>query len=87
MPSRYLRDGILTSGKVCRLGWAEEVFYRRLMSVVDDYGLYYADHGLLRAACYPRQLNKVSDSNIGKWLTVLVEAALVSLYRAEDRER
>lgn len=87
MPNRILREGILTSPRMARLGWPEEVFYRRLHSVVDDFGRYFADAGLLRAACYPRQLNKVSDSDIGKWLTVLVEAALVRVYPAEDGER
>jgi hypothetical protein len=69
-----------------KLGWAEEVFYRRLMSVVDDFGRYYADFGLLRAACYPRQLDKVSDPDIGKWLRACVDAALVRMYPAEDGE-
>lgn len=87
MPNRILREGILTSPRIAKLGWAEEVFYRRLHSVVDDFGRYFADPGLLRAACYPRQLNKVSDSDIGKWLTVLVEAALVRVYPAQDGER
>lgn len=87
MPNRILREGILTSPRIARLGWADEVFYRRLHSVVDDFGRYYADPGMLRAACYPRQLSKVSDSDIGKWLTVLVEAALVRVYPASDGER
>lgn len=87
MPNRILREGILTSARIARLGWAEEVFYRRLMSVVDDFGRYYAEPGMLRAACYPRQLNKVSDSDVGKWLTALVEAALVRVYPAQDGER
>ncbi len=86
MPNRILREGILTSSAVTRLGWAEEVFYRRLHSVVDDFGRYYADPGMLRAACYPRQLNKVSDSDIGKWLRACVDAALVRVYPAEDGE-
>ena len=87
MPNRILREGILTSPRMARLGgWADEVFYRRLMSVVDDFGRYYADPGLLRAACYPRQLNKVSDSDIGKWLTACVTAALVRVYPASDGE-
>jgi hypothetical protein len=55
--------------------------------VVDDFGRYYADEGMLRAACYPRQLNKVSDSDIGKWLRACVDAALVRVYPAEDGER
>lgn len=87
MPNRILREGILTSPKLCKLGWGEEVFYRRLMSVVDDFGRYYAEPGLLRAACYPRQLNKVSDSDIGKWLRACEDAALVRVYPAQDGER
>lgn len=86
MPNRILREDVLTNPRIARLGWAEEVFYRRLLSVVDDFGRYYADLGLLRAACYPRQLNKVSDSDIGKWLACVQKAALVRVYRAEDRE-
>ena len=87
MPNRILREGILTSPRMARLGWAEEVFYRRLHSVVDDFGRYFADVGLLRAACYPRQLNKVSDSDIGKWLQVIADAGLVRVYPASDGER
>lgn len=86
MPNRILREGILTSPRIVRLGWAEEVFYRRLMSVVDDFGRYYADLGLLHAACYPRQLNKVTDADIGKWLTSCVTAGLVSVYQSVDGE-
>lgn len=87
MPNRILRDGILTSPRVSKLNWAEEVFYRRLHSIVDDFGRYYADLGLLRAACYPRQLNKVSDSDIEKWLAACAEATLVRVYPALDGER
>lgn len=87
MPNRIIREGILTSPKLAKLGWAEEVFYRRLLSVVDDYGRYYADAGMLRAACYPRQLNKVSDSDAEKWLRTCVDAALVRVYPAADGER
>ena len=87
MPNRILREGILSSERIARLKWPEEVFYRRLMSVVDDYGRYYATPMLLRAACYPQQLNVVSDSDIEKWLTKCVEAALVRVYPAQDGKR
>lgn len=86
MPNRILREGILTSPRIAKLGWAEEVFYRRMHSVVDDFGRYFADAGLLRAACYPRQLNKVSDSDVGKWLHACVAAALVRVYRVGDED-
>lgn len=86
MPNRILREGILTSPRIAKLGWAEEVFYRRLHSVVDDFGRYFADPGLLRAACYPRQLNKVSDSDVGKWLRACVDAALVRVYQVSGED-
>ena len=84
MPNRIIRDGILQSEAVAELSWAEEVFYRRLMSVVDDYGRYHALPKLLRAACYPLQIDKVSDSDIGKWIAGCVNAGLVRVYSAKD---
>ena len=87
MPNRILREGILSSERIAQLAWAEEVFYRRLMSVVDDFGRYYAHPSLLHAALYPLQLGKVSDSDIGKWLTACVDAALVRVYPAQDGKR
>lgn len=87
MPNRILRDGILTSESVSALSWAEEVFYRRLMSVADDHGRFHAAPKLIRAACYPLLIDKVSDADIGKWLTSCVTAALVSVYPAADGKR
>lgn len=87
MPNRILRDGILTSEPVASLSWAAEVFYRRLMSVADDHGRFHGIPKLIRAACYPLQIDKVSDADIGKWLTECVTAALVSVYPAADGKR
>lgn len=87
MPNRIIRDGILTSERVNELGALEEVFYRRLMSVVDDHGRFYGNHALIRAACYPLKLDKVSDSDIGKWLQVTEKAGLVRQYLATDGKR
>jgi hypothetical protein len=57
------------------------------MSVVDDFGRFHANPKLLRAACYPLLIDKVSDADIGKWLTSCVTAALVSVYPAPDGKR
>lgn len=86
MPNRILREGILTSPKLAKLNWAEEVLYRRLMSVVDDYGRYPADEGILLGHLYSRQLKKVSESDIGKWLDGVQAAGLVRVYRSESGE-
>lgn len=87
MPNRILREGILSSERVEQLNWAEECFYRRLMSVVDDFGRYYARPSLLLAACYPLLLKKVSESDIEKWLSACASADLVWVYAADDGKR
>jgi len=86
MPERILRPGILTSDRVSRLSWPGEVFYRRLMSVVDDYGRFDGRISILRAACYPLQLSKVSDSDIGKWRLETANAGLVRIYCVDAKE-
>ena len=85
MPNRILRDGILTSERVAKLSWPAEVFFRRLMSGVDDFGRYYAKPELIRAAAYPLAVDKVGNSDIGKWLAECAGAALVRTYTVDGK--
>lgn len=86
MPNRILREGILTSERVNQLDPAGEVFYRRLMSVVDDFGRYYGKPLLLRAACYPLQLDRVTDNDISAWIKQGQQAGLLVLYRVDGKD-
>lgn len=81
-----LREGILTSERVNMLTAQAEVFYRRLMSVVDDYGRYYAKPELLLAACYPLQIEKVRKADIGTWIGATCEAGLVRRYTVDGKD-
>lgn len=85
MPSRIVRDGILESESVNLLSWEAELFYRRLMSVVDDYGRYNAIPLLLRSRCYPLQIDRVVDSHIEEWLKECTEAGLIMLYSVSNK--
>lgn len=80
MPTRIIRDGILTSERVNRLSERAELFYRRLMSVADDHGRFYANPMLLRAACYPLKLDSVKEDSIKKHLAEAEGAGLIVLY-------
>ncbi len=80
MPNRLLRDGILTSTKVCSLGFPEEVFYRRLMSIVDDYGRHEASLPILRAKLYPLQVDTVRVADITRWMAACQKAGVIALY-------
>lgn len=80
MPTRILREGIITSEKVNELSPGAELFYRRSMSVIDDYGRYFAHPSLLRAACYALQLERVSEADVKRWLSECTALGLMRVY-------
>lgn len=86
MPNRILRDAILTSERVSALGWPEEVFYRRLMSVVDDYGRTEASNQLLRAKCYPLQTDSVRVADIARWMAACQKSGLILVYEVNGKQ-
>jgi hypothetical protein len=67
MPNRLIRPGILTSPRVDALSCGAEVFYRRLMSAVDDYGRLDADWRVLRAQLFPLR-EGITEIQIEAWL-------------------
>ena len=85
MPNRILREGILSSERVNSLGWEGEVFYRRLMSVVDDYGRFHAHPALLRAALFPLKLDAVRDEAMARLLAEAEAAGLVRTYMVDGK--
>lgn len=85
MPNRIVREGILTSERVNALTPNAELFYRRLLSVVDDFGRYTANLTLLRASCYPLKLDSVKEDSISKHLAECVGARLIVLYTVADK--
>lgn len=86
MPTRIIRDGILTSPRINTLSESAELFYRRLMSVVDDHARYFADTMLLHAACYPRRLNKITESAIASHLAECKAAGVLRTYAVDGQE-
>lgn len=80
MPSRLIREGILTSDRVEQLDFAAEVFYRRLMSKVDDHGLYDARPSVLRTSLYPLRVDRVREADCSRWIAACEKAGLIALY-------
>lgn len=85
MPNRIIREAILSSEKMALLGWPEEVFYRRLMSIVDDYGRHEANPQLLRARCYPLQTDAVRAADISRWMAACQKAGLILCYEVSGK--
>lgn len=80
MPNRIIREGIIDSSAVNSLSPEAEVFYRRLMNVVDDYGRFDGRLPVLRARLYPLQLEKVREASLERWIAECVKARLIRLY-------
>lgn len=74
MPNRIVREGINSSERVNDLSFGAELLYRRLMSVVDDFGRYHAAPVTIRAACWPTCPGKITDEQILSWLAELQQA-------------
>lgn len=85
MPNRILREGILTSDRVNRLGPAAELFYRRLMSVVDDFGRFDARPSVLRVSCYPLKVDSIREADISRSLAEAQSAGLIALYEVDGK--
>lgn len=81
VPNRILRDGILRSEAVAQLSPQAELFYRRLMSVVDDFGRYYARPELLLSDCYPIRPTWADVEAITLWLAECRQFGLVVVYK------
>lgn len=85
MPNRIIREDILTSEAVDTLDPPSEVFYRRLMSKVDDHGLYDARPAILKSHLYPLRHDRVREADISRWMAACQKAGLIVLYAHDGK--
>lgn len=87
MHNRMIRGGILTSDRVDQIAGdaAREVFYRRLLNVVDDFGCFSADPRLLRTALYPLRPDSVTEAEIECHLAACAKAGLLVVYEVRGK--
>jgi hypothetical protein len=92
MPSRIVREGINSSRAVSSLSEEAQLFYRTLMLVVDDYGRFEIDLDVIRASCFPRQLDRWPPGRIETCLACAVQTLtddgtpLIQRYRVASKE-
>lgn len=80
MPNRILREGILDSQAVNSLSPGAEVFYRRLMSVVDDFGLFDGRLPVLKGRLYAVQGERVQERDLSRWIAECEKVNLIRTY-------
>ena len=88
MPSRILREGINSSARILALSPMAELFYRRLMTVVDDYGRFYAAPSTIRGACWPTCPNRATERQIAGWLEECCQGSrpLIEVYEVDGAQ-
>lgn len=80
MPNRYVRESAIESERVNALSWLGEVFFRRLINKVDDFGRFSSNPALLRAALFPLRLDEVSETVTSECIQELVNTGLAFTY-------
>lgn len=83
MPNRIIKESICTSEEIDLLDSEQEVFFYRLMVVVDDFGLMDARLSILKAKCYP--LKSIEINSIQLNLARLQAVGLVKLYQVDGK--
>ena len=83
MPNRLIRDGLLDSDKFSRLKDKEQMYFVRLMLIVDDYGRHDARPSLLKSKCYP--VTDISQTHVRQMTDNLNQVGLINLYKVSDK--
>ena len=84
MPNRWVREDAIESEAVNAVSWLGEVFFRRLINRVDDFGRYTANLKLLRSKLFPLQFEKVTERDLTKLLKECEAAGLLFTYAGPD---
>jgi hypothetical protein len=79
VPTRVIRDGILTSETIASLSLGAQLLYHCLLLVVDDHGLYEASPRILRSKCFPLRddgsPHPVTTEMVAGWLDECMAAS------------
>lgn len=74
---------VLENDHVNKLSLLAEIFFHRLINVVDRYGCFDARPMVLRARLYTLKLDDVTCANMTEWLTECSNAGLITCYEVD----
>jgi len=84
MPNRVIRSGFLDSDKINSLKAEEQLFFIRLMLIVDDFGCFDGRIEMIKSYAYP--VSNVRLTDVSKWLSAVCKADLVALYEEAGKK-
>lgn len=84
MPQRFLRPGIVTSKRFNACSWLGQIFYIRLLTLVDDFGRYDADPVILKSHAFPLH-EDLRSSQVQKLCEELQANQLATFYESDGK--
>jgi len=84
MPNRVVREGFLDSDRINKMDFGSQVFFIRLMLIVDDYGRFDGRVPVIKSKAYP--LDNQTQENVSKWLSTVCQEGLVRLYEVDGKQ-
>jgi hypothetical protein len=84
MPNRTLKESIRESESIDMLTPEAECTWYRLITYVDDYGLFKANARLINRALFP--LRDHSDDDVAAWIDEIAAAGMVEFYLGSDKK-
>ena len=85
MPNRIIWEKCRTSPTLANISADAERLFWRLMTTADDFGRFEGETDVIRAACFPKQLDQYSHKKVDQFLAELVQEGAVALYTANGR--
>lgn len=86
MPSRYVREGLLSSEAIATAGELAEVLFVRLLLVADDFGRFDGRVGRIVRACWPAGgVGSPGEFEVNDRLEKLEAAGLVLRYEVDGK--
>lgn len=82
MPSRIIKESIVTSDSLAEVSADAERLFWRLVVKADDFGLYFGNTRILASMCFP--LDPPKEQKIRAWLAELVSSGMVGTYTSSE---
>jgi hypothetical protein len=82
MPNRVLKESIRESESIDELSHAAECTFYRLLTFVDDFGLFKANARIVNRGLFP--LRDYADDDVAEWLNEISQVGMLAFYIGED---
>jgi hypothetical protein len=80
MPDRTLRESARFSERLETVSKEAELMFWRMITVPDDFGVYYADPAQLRAAIWPMNKRNIRIADVARWRDELAQAGIIAQF-------